>query len=93
MFAFVNSSATSTNVKVDSVDSNTYVVVYSWGSDESIFSGTMSHIEQLYSPTTSSCECMKINPLCDILSHTLFGAIFPHQNHSIIVHDINFSLL
>ena len=49
---FINSSSTSTNVSLDTVIDDDYVVVYSWDSEQSIFDGNVSLITQLYLPTS-----------------------------------------
>ncbi len=58
---FIDSSSTSTNVSVDTVIDNSYVVVYSWDSEQSIFDGIVSLISQLHSPTSKYISVILIH--------------------------------
>ena len=49
---FINSFVTSTIFSVDTVNNDSYVVVYSWDSEQSIFDGIVSLITLLYPPTS-----------------------------------------
>ncbi len=49
---FFESFITSTIFSVDTVSNDSYVMVYSWDSEQSIFDGKVSLITSLYSPTS-----------------------------------------
>ena len=57
LVGFIQSFASSTVFSLTDSFSDGYVVVYSWNSGESVFSGRVSLVTQL-DPPTSECMCM-----------------------------------
>ncbi len=55
---FIDSSSTSTNVLVDTFSNDSYVVVYSWESEQSVFDGKVSLFAPLNS-LNSKCSVYK----------------------------------
>ena len=75
---FIDSSSTSTNVSVDTVIDNSYMVVYSWDSEQSIFDGNVSLITQLHSPTSKYVSIILIRYKHLIDNHAVIPtSVFP----------------
>ena len=68
---FIESFITSTIFSVDTVSNDSYVVVYSWDSEQSIFNGKVSLITSLDSPTSKYVFILCTNSLKASHHHTV----------------------